>query len=261
MTISKKISVVSGGFDPLHSGHIAYLEAASSYGDELWVCLNSDEWLKAKKGKPFMQFDERKAVLQALSCVDQVISFDDRDGSCKSGLADIMSLNPEAQIIFCNGGDRTNKNIPENNIENVELVFGVGGTDKKNSSSKILEAWSPNLVRRVWGNYSVLFNNGYVKVKELSVKSGNGMSFQRHFMRQEIWFVHTGACEVYLQEKNSKKAKSTILKNGDFLMVPKEAWHQITNPFDKPCNIIEIQYGSAVVEEDIERQFFFPETP
>ena len=261
MKISKKIAVVSGGFDPLHSGHIAYLEAAAMFGDELWVCLNSDEWLKEKKRKPFMEFNERKAILQALACVNKVIGFDDRDGSCKSGLADIATLNPGAKIIFCNGGDRTHKNIPENDIENIELVFGVGGADKKNSSSKILDAWSSDLVRRKWGTYSVLLNNSYVKVKELCVEASNGMSFQRHFHRQEIWFVHSGACKVYLQEKNINKVKSKILKTGDVLMVPQESWHQITNPFKKVCKIIEIQYGLRVEEEDIQRQFFFPETP
>ena len=261
MSISKKIAVVSGGFDPLHSGHIAYLEAAAMYGDELWVCLNSDEWLTAKKSKPFMQFDERKSVIQALACVHKVIGFDDRDGSCKCGLADIATLNPGAQIIFCNGGDRTKKNIPEKDIKNIKLVFGVGGTDKKNSSSNILEAWSSTLERRSWGDYTVLFENGYVKVKELCVEPYNGMSFQKHFNRQEIWFVHSGACKVYLQEKNINQASSKILKKGDLFFVPQEAWHQITNPFENLCNIIEIQYGSKVEEDDIERKFFFPETP
>ncbi len=261
MTNIKKIAVASGGFDPIHSGHIAYLEAASSYGDELWVCLNSDAWLNAKKGKAFMPFDERKAILQSLKCVDRVIGFDDGDGSCKNGLLDIATRNPEAKLIFCNGGDRTKQNIPENDIEGIELLFGIGGKDKKNSSSAILDAWFSTLVKRKWGEYSVLFDNGNVKVKELCVEPNNGMSFQRHFERQEIWFIHSGSCKIYLQEENINKANSKILKKGDMLIVPQMAWHQITNPYKKTCKIIEIQYGSKVVEEDIQRKFYYPEVP
>jgi len=261
MKKTKKISVVSGGFDPLHSGHIAYLEEALTYGDELWVCLNSDAWLKDKKGKAFLPFEERKIILESLSCVNTVIGFDDQDGSCKKGLFEIAARNPEARLIFCNGGDRTNKNVPENDVENIELAFGVGGSDKKNSSSSILEAWSTNLVKRTWGDFSVLFDNGNLKVKELCVQPNNGMSFQRHFERQEIWFVHSGACKVFLQEKHQDKSIARNFKEGDLITIPLEAWHQITNPFSKVCKIIEIQYGTKVQEDDIERQFFFPETP
>ena len=257
----KKIAVVSGGFDPIHSGHIAYLEAASSYGDELWVCLNSDTWLQAKKGKAFMPFEERKAVLQSISCVNRVISFDDQDGSCKNGLADIAARNPSAKLIFCNGGDRTSSNIPELDIHDIDFVFGVGGTDKKNSSSSILETWNSNLVERAWGDYSVIFNKKNIKVKELCVRPNNGMSFQRHFERQEIWFIHSGACKVYLQNKTQDNASFKILKTGDLFKLNLEEWHQITNPYEEVCKIIEIQYGSRVEEDDIERQFFFPEIP
>jgi len=217
-----KISIVSGGFDPIHSGHIAYLEAAATFGDELWVCLNSDEWLIAKKGKAFMPFEERKVILQALACVNRVIAFNDQDGTCKQGLYKILDMNPGASLIFCNGGDRTSNNIPENDVENIEFAFGVGGIDKKNSSSTILEAWSANMVERVWGSYSVIFNNSFVKVKELSVAPNNGMSFQRHFERAEIWFVHSGSCKVYLQAKDTNKIFSKILKKGDIFSVPQE---------------------------------------
>ena len=78
-----KLSVVSGGFDPIHSGHILYLEAASKLGDKLIVALNSDEWLANKKGKFFMPFNERKKIIENLQMVDEVIGFDDdQSGSC-----------------------------------------------------------------------------------------------------------------------------------------------------------------------------------
>ena len=72
-----KISVASGGFDPIHSGHIAFLNAASNYGDMLIVALNSDKWLSNKKGQPFMNFSERKIILENFSCVDEVMDFED----------------------------------------------------------------------------------------------------------------------------------------------------------------------------------------
>ena len=82
-----KISVVSGGFDPIHSGHINYISAAKKMGDLLIVMLNSDEWLKDKKGKPFNYFSERKQILENIKDVDKVIGFkDDQVGSCINGL-------------------------------------------------------------------------------------------------------------------------------------------------------------------------------
>ena len=85
-----KIIVVSGGFDPLHSGHLAYFKSACDLGDKLIVALNSDEWLDKKKGKYFMPFDERKAVIESLRMVDEVIDFDDDEiGSCINALIKI----------------------------------------------------------------------------------------------------------------------------------------------------------------------------
>ena len=76
-----KIAVVSGGFDPLHSGHINLLESAASYGDKLGVLLNSDEWLTRKKGRPFMPFEERATILDRMEMVDYVYGVDDSDDS------------------------------------------------------------------------------------------------------------------------------------------------------------------------------------
>ena len=84
-----------------------------------------------------MSFDERKEILENLKAVNEVISFDDSDGSCCGALEQIKLSYPEDQIIFCNGGDRDKTNIPEMIVKNIEFEFGVGGDDKKNSSSWI----------------------------------------------------------------------------------------------------------------------------
>lgn len=133
--------IVTGGFDPIHSGHIAYLKAAKQLGDNLIIGLNSDAWLCRKKGRPFMPWEERNAVLKEIKCVDLVLSFDDSDDSAKS-LINYMLENSRDDIIFANGGDRTADNIPEMEIENPRLnfVFGVGG-DKTASSSDFLQRW------------------------------------------------------------------------------------------------------------------------
>jgi len=256
-----KISIVSGGFDPLHSGHIAYLEAAAKLGDELWVCLNSDAWLTAKKGKPFMCFQERKAVLEALRCVHRVIEFNDTDGSCIQGLEKIAKQKPHSSLIFCNGGDRTRDNIPESSVQGVDLIFGVGGRDKKNSSSTILASWHNNVEQRSWGEFTTLLTKANIKVKELIVKPKQGMSFQRHQYRSEVWFIHEGTCKVYFQSKDSNNPQVVILNTGDLFEVPLLSKHQIVNEADEPCNIIEIQRGERVDEYDIERFFHYPKTP
>ncbi len=137
------VVVVTGGFDPVHSGHIDYFYAAKALGDKLWVGLNSDRWLTAKKGKPFMIWPERHAVVANLKPVDFVFAFDDNDGSAIDAIRLARKYTQE-KIIFANGGDRTSTNIPEMDcgVDNVEFVFGVGGENKKNSSSWILKKWN-----------------------------------------------------------------------------------------------------------------------
>lgn len=139
-----KIVIATGGFDPIHSGHIKYLNAAAGLGDLLMIGVNSDNWLRRKKGKEFLSFYERKFIVENLKAVHTAFGFDDSDGSAKDAIRYVRSLYPHNTIIFVNGGDRTKTNIPEMDVNdsNIEFVFGVGGEDKSNSSSWILKNWT-----------------------------------------------------------------------------------------------------------------------
>lgn len=134
--------MVSGGFDPIHSGHINMFNAAKELGDILVVGVNSDEWLRRKKTRAFMSYYERSTICAAMSAVNKVLAFDDSDGSACDLLNQVKQLYPTTTIIFANGGDRTSHNIPELKIEGIKFEFGVGGYDKANSSSIILDDWS-----------------------------------------------------------------------------------------------------------------------
>ena len=253
-----KIIVVSGGFDPIHSGHIAYLKSAREFGDKLIVAVNSDEWLEKKKGKAFMPLEERFEIIKNINCVDEVITFeDDSLGSAINALNKVKDLYPGDKIYFANGGDRDKTNIPEMTVDGVDFLFSVGGDDKKNSSSWILKNWQYYKESRIWGEFYNLFEDKGVKVKELIVNPGKGMSFQRHFKRHEIWLVSKGSCVINYSKTNPDNRQNITLKKFDQFNVPVEQWHQITNPFNEPCHIIEIQYGNAVIEDDIERIEFY----
>ena len=253
-----KIIVVSGGFDPIHSGHIEYFKHARALGDKLVVALNSDEWLINKKGKFFMPFEERMAVIEHLSFVDSVISFeDDSQGSAVNALLKAKEIYPNDQIAFANGGDRNQGNIPEMSVEGIEFLFSVGGDDKKNSSSWILKNWKYPREDRIWGTFYDLFQDNQVKVKELIVSPKSGMSFQRHFKRSEIWLISKGRCVVNYSEADPELKESIELEKFDHFFVDLGSWHQITNPFNEECRIIEIQYGEETIEEDIERLYHY----
>jgi cytidyltransferase-like protein len=252
----KTIVLVTGGFDPLHSGHIAYFEAAKALGDMLIVGLNSDEWLQRKKGRSFMHIYERQKIVSSLRVVDQVVCYPDADGSSKNAITGVRAMYPDARIIFANGGDRTKENIPEMDVvdNNLEFVFGVGGEDKKNSSSWILKEWKAPKTERSWGYYRVLHETPGMKVKELTVNPKQSLSMQRHWLRSEYWIVNDGAAVVNSMTNGEYALPPKYLHKHQEYHVPLLGWHQLTNPYDMPLRVVEIQYGERCVEEDIERK-------
>ena len=132
--MAKEIIVAaSGGFDPLHAGHIEYLERAKALGDKLIVILNRDDFLRKKKGYVFMSFEERCKIIAALGCVDEVVGCIDDDMTvCKT----LEMLKPN---IFAKGGDRTADEIPEAEtcrILKIKIIDGLG--EKIQSSSELV---------------------------------------------------------------------------------------------------------------------------
>lgn len=252
------VVIVTGGFDPLHSGHIAYFKSAKELGDHLIVGLNSDEWLARKKGQSFMNFEERAAIIKELECVDEVIGFNDNDDTACHAIFQVLSTKgSRTKVIFANGGDRGSKNVPEFNCygdhPDVEFAFGVGGNNKMNSSSWILKKWSQPTTERGWGKYKVLDENGSWKVKELHFESGKSLSDQRHFKRSEHWHVVDGNIKMEMEHPNGDKI-SKLYYAGDSIDIPVNAWHKAINIGNKPAKVIEVWMGSELTEDDIERR-------
>ncbi len=134
MRLNKYVAV-SGGFDPIHVGHVRMIQDAAKLGKVI-VIANSDEWLMRKKGYIFMKYEERQEILRAIKGVSEVVQAkDDDDTVCAS----LLLLKPD---IFANGGDRKEGNVPEYQLcdeMGIEMKFGVGGTDKPQSSSWLVD--------------------------------------------------------------------------------------------------------------------------
>jgi len=252
-----KIVLVTGGFDPIHSGHIAYFEEAKKLGDLLIVGVNSDAWLERKKGRAFMPWSERATIVDNLKMVDFVYEFYDDDGSSIDAIKRVRAAYPDAKIIFANGGDRTKDNIPEMSCQdnNIEFVFGIGGEDKRNSSSWILEEWKAPKTSRAWGYYRILHTCGPgVKLKELTVAPKTCLSMQRHEKRAEFWFVAEGQAAVYTLDSSTDHDLKCSLIAHQSTFIDANEWHMLCNETDQPLKLIEIQYGENCIEEDIERK-------
>jgi D-beta-D-heptose 7-phosphate kinase/D-beta-D-heptose 1-phosphate adenosyltransferase len=258
----KRVVLVTGGFDPLHSGHLAYFKAAKALGDTLVVGINSDSWLKRKKGRSFYTWNERFQLIKNLEMVDYVIEFNDDENNSINAIKQSTQTFPGAKIIFANGGDRTAENIPEMGLlddirykDNLEFVFSVGGDNKMNSSSWILEEWKAPKTSRAWGYYRVLHEQGKeIKVKELTVGAKTCLSMQRHKDRAEHWFVAEGTATVYTLNAGTDMDLVGTYNKFESLHINKEQWHKLCNETDEPLRVIEIQYGENCIEEDIERK-------
>jgi D-beta-D-heptose 7-phosphate kinase/D-beta-D-heptose 1-phosphate adenosyltransferase len=254
-----KVVIATGGFDPIHSGHIAYFEAAAALGDILLVGLNSDAWLRRKKGRAFMPYAERSAIIKNLRMVHQVLELQDDDGSGADGIRQARALYPDAEIVFANGGDRNASNIPEMEIfaddARLHFEFSVGGDWKQNSSRWILDEWKAPRTEKPWGEYRLLHDYGpEAKLKELTVDPGQSLSMQRHSKRSEFWFVAEGQATVYTLNRKTDAELVGVFGKHQHIWISRGEWHQLANETDQPLQLVEIQYGEDCIEEDIERK-------
>lgn len=237
---------VSGGFDPLHTGHVELLKKARELGDELVVILNNDKWLLKKKGFYIQTQDDRAKILENLEMVDSVIvteHFIDRDPDDMSVSKEIELVNPD---IFVNGGDRIN--IPEKNkcLELGTMVV-IGAGEKINSSSALVA--HNRVAKRDWGEWVVIDQAGSYKVKRLVVNPGKELSYQKHNHREEIWTVVKGVAEVHFSSNSTD-----LYPEDPPIFIRKNEPHKLRNPRQhEDLVVIEVQRGDYLGEDDIER--------
>ena len=245
--MKKKVVVaVSGGFDPIHIGHVRLFREAKKLGDELVVILNNDNWLKAKKGYVFMNERERAEVIRGFSIVNRVVltrhTKGDKD---RSVVRDLARIKPD---VFANGGDRkSQKDIPEVALckkLGIKMVFGVGQGGKVQSSSWLTgKLASKGIVDiRPWGKEEVLNVDPKSWVKTLAISPGKRFSLQRHKYRDEVWVCIKGTLEA---EINGKKRKMSV---GDVLTAKRGQTHRLSSK--RGGTIVEVATGARVVEDD-----------
>ena len=144
---NKIISIVSGGFDPIHPGHIMMMKDCLKFSNYLIVGVNSNKWLINKKGNFFMDIQHRIYVVSSLNVVNETMEFEDDDkGSANNLLIKIRNKYSNDKIIFANGGDRSDSSkileFETAKRYNIDLKFGIGGSHKESSSSDLLKRWS-----------------------------------------------------------------------------------------------------------------------
>jgi len=141
------IIILSGGFDPVHKGHIRMFKAASNMAHKVIVGINSDAWLVRKKKYAFMNYAERAEIIFAFRYVDQVMQFSDTDGTALDLLARVQRLYPDCSLAFGNGGDRTEDNTPEKGFcraYSIDMIWKLGGSKVQSSSNLITQNYISN---------------------------------------------------------------------------------------------------------------------
>ncbi len=236
--------VISGGFDPIHIGHLRMMEEAKNIGDRLIVILNNDKFLNDKKGFAFMPQNERAEIIRGFKCVDEVVISIDQDSTVVKTIE--MISKKENIDIFANGGDRKNEgDIPESEIckkLNIKMLFNVGG-DKIQSSSDLVK----KEVLKPWGSYKTYEKLTNYLVKRITVKPNQKLSLQSHENRSEFWIVTKGTAIVHLDEEEYELSK------GEHFFIPLNSKHRLSNNTEKDLEVIEIQFGDILSEDDITR--------
>ena len=246
------IALLSGGFDPVHIGHLAMIKEAKEIANEVVILLNSDNWLTRKKGKPFMSSNQRANILDEFKSVSKVIiQTNDDDDSSNNAIKKFHELNDDKKICYCNGGDRSQENkIREaQTCKNlgIDLKFGIGGIHKLESSSNLTKNYLSETEYRPWGSFHIIAKGTGYQIKEMNIKPGKKQSLQRHKNRSEYWQVIDGSGMVYLEDSKFK------LEKNDNIFIPQGDLHRLENIGNDLLTLIEIQIGEKISEDDIER--------
>jgi len=235
---AKKRVAVSGGFDPLHIGHVRMFEAARKLGDELIVILNNDHWLRDKKGFAFMPQKERAELISALPFVDKVVITDHKPGDPdRSVVRMLKKVRPD---IFANGGDRDKKDAGKESSSlnpeqalcrelGITLAFNVGRGGKVQSSSWMIKDAARAFGRsiRPWGEfYSWDTGEGW-NLKTIYVKPGKRLSLQYHHHRSERWVLVAGDASAVIVRDG--KTIETPLHVGETFIVEKMTPHRLVS--------------------------------
>ncbi len=245
-------ALISGGFDPVHIGHLAMIKDAKNIAEKVIVLLNSDKWLIRKKGKPFMVEAQRAQILEEFKSIAEVIiQKNDDDDSSNNAIIDFHKSHTNKSICYCNGGDRSHeKKIRETDVckdLNIDLIFGIGGVHKLESSSNLTKNYLSEIEKRPWGNFHVIAKGVGYQIKEMNVNPKNKLSLQKHHHRSEYWQVIEGEGKVYLEDSEIK------LRTGHNVFIPKGSLHRLVNNTKNNLKIVEIQIGDVLSEDDIER--------
>lgn len=237
---SENMVCVSGGFDPLHEGHLAMFRDAAAHGP-LTVILNSDAWLLRKKGFVFLPWQQRAELIGDLRYVAAVSHVDDSDNTVCEALS---RLKPR---FFANGGDRKPGNTPEMDVcekLGIALLWNIGG-GKANNSSEIARKAT---VHRSWGRYVTLDEGKGYKVKKLTIDPGQCISLQYHNHRSEYWYMASDGGKVQQEDK-----VIDIAAHSAPVVIEKGMLHRLSNTSADPLTVIEIQSGDYLEEDDIIR--------
>ena len=236
--------VISGGFDPIHIGHLRMIQESSKLASRLIVIVNSDRFLIEKKGYAFMGINERIEIILGFSEVYRAVeSIDDDQTVCKT----LEVLAKEESIkVFANGGDRKNKaDIPETKIckkFNIDMEFNVGGSKIQSSSSLV-----SGEVHKPWGSYKTFEKGEGYLLKRMSVLPDELLSLQAHNNRAEHWFVVEGTATIECD------GETKTVEQYESFFIPLGSKHRLSNLSCNILKVVEVQIGDIISEEDIIR--------